>query len=973
MPILRMRNAIDRKLQQYQEITDVYSAFIGDANGNIYPDPTNTNVIFIRYIDGELGSCFNQRVPNVPNWPVRVGFDPNMPRILQVLGTRDVGYNLSNNLPNVPPQLASLMQWPGPMTLYVRGEQIMPALVVGNNGLLLTIYPFFFPLSTGLWGYFPPKADGTPQTYDLSAHLPATGASAILVSVSDSGVIVHTHGKTETTPELISAADFPAAPDLTYHPLCAVRLYSGQTVIRQEKFYSDIFDLRWVSRWSPLNTTLIYFFQDTASDIATYKKMLAASFSPKTTLPFAGLAAGLTTLINFATDPGIPNLSTIPAGQYTVHVHVSQPSGTKSTVLYAEIWEVNAAGADIAKIVTTENTPTLSGTEIEHDISFFRATAYTLADVTSRIVTRIIANVTGGGSAPTVDLFYGGTADARVTLPTISSGGLLPIQTANRIIISDPSGNITTNGFFQVSTAGALHESPVFGDSVPGLQGSGLVHSTGDSVNDYAGRFYAWYFGVNSVPGHTGVRGRGTPASPAYIHSGDILEVLRGAGFGVTDTPAPGNVGYALPAETASSALWSRGELRCIASEDHDTVSKRGVRWELWAIPNGSITKQLIATFTTAGIDIPAGSIFSVNSVATVLTSRSISTVSPLAGGGDLSANRTLTITPATGTDPGSMSSSDFNKLAGISAGADVTAAALGAAIHGATLDGAPVGADEFPLADSAASFVLKKTTLNVITTFIENSIVLLQNFINVSGWNSDANTWTYVSADAPIFVLSVNADITDFIGVGDRIKLTQPTIKYFIVHAISFGSGATTITIYGGTDYTLINAAISAPNFSHVKHPIGFPADQDKWTVSLLDKTNAAGTATSTTISNAGSLSIVMPIGSWKTQISWNHEIAAAVTAARNMRIDSGLSTANNTFSDTTLMASNVNPMPVSSGGTVLNCRAPVFRRKIVTVAAKTTYFLNVRPILTTDAISSVSLRGDISDTSVRLIDAYL
>jgi hypothetical protein len=51
-------------------------------------------------------------------------------------------------------------------------------------------------------------------------------------------------------------------------------------------------------------------------------------------------------------------------------------------------------------------------------------------------------------------------------------------------------------------------------------------------------------------------------------------------------------------------------------------------------------------------------------------SSRTIATTAPLTGGGDLTANRTLGITPATTTDAGSMSAADKTKLDGIAAGA---------------------------------------------------------------------------------------------------------------------------------------------------------------------------------------------------------------------------------------------------------------------------------------------------------------
>lgn len=56
------------------------------------------------------------------------------------------------------------------------------------------------------------------------------------------------------------------------------------------------------------------------------------------------------------------------------------------------------------------------------------------------------------------------------------------------------------------------------------------------------------------------------------------------------------------------------------------------------------------------------------DSTARVPESRTISTTAPLTGGGDLSVNRTLAISAASGAAAGSMSAADFTKLAGITA-----------------------------------------------------------------------------------------------------------------------------------------------------------------------------------------------------------------------------------------------------------------------------------------------------------------
>lgn len=87
-------------------------------------------------------------------------------------------------------------------------------------------------------------------------------------------------------------------------------------------------------------------------------------------------------------------------------------------------------------------------------------------------------------------------------------------------------------------------------------------------------------------------------------------------------------------------------------------------------------------------------------------------------------------------------------------------------------------------------------------------------------GWINPAEVWTYVSATT----FTIAGDKSIKYSKGDRIKVTQTTVKYFYVIGVSFATGTTTITITGGSDYTLANAAITLNYFSKVNSPNGFP-----------------------------------------------------------------------------------------------------------------------------------------------------
>lgn len=88
--------------------------------------------------------------------------------------------------------------------------------------------------------------------------------------------------------------------------------------------------------------------------------------------------------------------------------------------------------------------------------------------------------------------------------------------------------------------------------------------------------------------------------------------------------------------------------------------------------------------------------------------------------------------------------------------------------------------------------------------------------------WVGGSGTWTYASAST----FTVPAADAALMSVGTKIWITQTTSKWFYVTGIS----GTTITVTAGSDYTVANAAITAPYFSNATTPVGFP-DEFNWT----------------------------------------------------------------------------------------------------------------------------------------------
>lgn len=229
------------------------------------------------------------------------------------------------------------------------------------------------------------------------------------------------------------------------------------------------------------------------------------------------------------------------------------------------------------------------------------------------------------------------------------------------------------------------------------------------------------------------------------------------------------------------------------------------------------------------------------------------------------------------------------------------------------------------------------------------------------NGWQLVSDSWTYASADAPTFTITVPTGAASLYGVGMRIKLNQTTDKYFIITAVA----DTVLTVYGGTDYTLANAAISSIYVSLMKAPLGFPLDPTKWTVQT---TNTASTTQASPTQNVwyniNSINIIIPIGLWNAGYECSSRPIYNSNAPNQYTT---LSTANNSESDSEFTTR------LEIGGTAANLNALVGRYKILSLAAKTTYYLNHKTDNSTQTSLSVTSASPFPRTVVKVVCAYL
>lgn len=163
-------------------------------------------------------------------------------------------------------------------------------------------------------------------------------------------------------------------------------------------------------------------------------------------------------------------------------------------------------------------------------------------------------------------------------------------QTANRIIISNSSGVVTTDADLVYNADGSITIGQISTDVTTAANG------IFQGANDVSVANFLQTYGVGVASYITGLRGRGTAASPTAVQAEDILFRLRGRGY-----------------DSAGNAGLTSAEIRWVANETHTTTA-HGARLELYTTPNGSTTLTKVGTFGADGnLNIESGKTYNIN------------------------------------------------------------------------------------------------------------------------------------------------------------------------------------------------------------------------------------------------------------------------------------------------------------------------------------------------------------------------
>jgi hypothetical protein len=159
-------------------------------------------------------------------------------------------------------------------------------------------------------------------------------------------------------------------------------------------------------------------------------------------------------------------------------------------------------------------------------------------------------------------------------------GGSLPTLDADRVVITDGSGNITTDPNFNYN-AGLL------------VMGAPTVPVTGPNdlnLSSASPTFATWGHDPTNAPSFLGVRSLGSPSAPALVTSNTVLARFRGRGW------------------YDGTNISLSTEVRMVADEDWD-ATHQGTRIELWGTADGAITPTLMVKIYGDGRIVSANDI----------------------------------------------------------------------------------------------------------------------------------------------------------------------------------------------------------------------------------------------------------------------------------------------------------------------------------------------------------------------------
>lgn len=255
----------------------------------------------------------------------------------------------------------------------------------------------------------------------------------------------------------------------------------------------------------------------------------------------------------------------------------------------------------------------------------------------------------------------------------------------------------------------------------------------------------------------------------------------------------------------------------------------------------------------------------------------------------------------------------------------------------------------EFTALDEALAIVANIDALQTALDEALSDIDALQQETQAlkTGWIPLNGVATFNSVDNPTGVINVPSG--HGIEVGNRVRLSNASrVIYGIVTAVT----ATTVTFLHEINPSnsqalnlLVDSAITDVCFSRNKVPSGFPIDPRKWTVKYTSTADGVqfSPVAGTWYNIGGSLTV--PIGAWR--LGYSMQASPFRTTGSTVDQFATLSTAPNSESHPEFTTGGGNSLPDS--------QFMLQRRRSITVATKTVFYLNCKTITTMTGTNAI------------------
>jgi hypothetical protein len=248
----KLRQTVQDAMDAKQDVQKVFFGYLGNADGTVIV-PGKPNYVYVTLSDGMCAQAYNTVVPSIAHLPVVCGYDIKQKRsdLFRILDIRNVPRNGTTESAFYVDKHHTSHEWlngdigGGTDLVYVQLRQFMPLRPSPVSPYSINIGRDIQWIN-GSW-----QVVGA-QTFDLSTYIPAatSGSGSIanerftVLSMSPtSGSITITSGSVNVLGTSGMTA-IPAAPAGDY-PICAVRLFTGQTGIYETRVRNDLIDLRW--------------------------------------------------------------------------------------------------------------------------------------------------------------------------------------------------------------------------------------------------------------------------------------------------------------------------------------------------------------------------------------------------------------------------------------------------------------------------------------------------------------------------------------------------------------------------------------------------------------------------------------------------------------------------------------------------------------------------------------------------------